>query len=361
MCYNEGTPFRCINGDCKSSPEECELIQRLGSVKNITYSFNKYNKIDFSFAYDTNRRPIAKIQIPGSGLKFDGNYSKLYIREIASSILYKSEFYNNTAEFLYNISNSIYGSEGVLNFENSVMSPIFKLDSYDRTMIFKINATINIEHNEYEASGLNYYDYCLAKLDNFNMDIDIPNQGAKWVCVERQTTEGQTQFGINEFGVYAVILNPLRDKINYFGNSKAKNFFLENVKFILIVLAVVIVVVALVFYIFLRVSRYRQKYHENRAKILLLQQQKQEYENMTTDIFGQTLGDNINGIVYKSNPAYTVSNEIKKSGSSLEEDIEKLQIECRNVDDQNERLQKDIADITEKYKTLSATIENMNK
>ena len=361
MCYNEGTPFRCINGDCKSSPEECELIQRLGSVKNITYSFNKYNKIDFSFAYDTNRRPIAKIQIPGSGLKFDGNYSKLYIREIASSILYKSEFYNNTAEFLYNISNSIYGSEGVLNFENSVMSPIFKFDSFDRTMIFKINATINIEHNEYEASGLNYYDYCLAKLDNFNMDIDIPNQGAKWVCVERQTTEGQTQFGINEFGVYAVILNPLRDKINYFGNSKAKNFFLENVKFILIVLAVVIVVVALVFYIFLRVSRYRQKYHENRAKILLLQQQKQEYENMTTDIFGQTLGDNINGIVYKSNPAYTVSNEIKKSGSSLEEDIEKLQIECRNVDDQNERLQKDIADITEKYKTLSATIENMNK
>ena len=82
---------------------------------------------------------------------------------------------------------------------------------------------------------------------------------------------------------------------------------------------------------------------------------------MTTDIFGQTLGDNINGIVYKANPAYTVTDDIKKSGTSLEEEIEKLQIECRNVNDQNERLQKDIADITDEYKTLSASIENMNK
>ena len=143
-------------------------------------------------------------------------------------------------------------------------------------------------------------------------------------------------------------------------SSTAKNFFLENIKIILIVLGVIILIIALVFYIFSRVTRYRQKYHENRAKILLLQQQKQEYENMTTDIFGQTLGDNINGIVYKSNPAYTVTDEIKKSGTSLEEEIEKLQIECRNVNDQNERLQKDIADITDQYKTLSASIENMN-
>ena len=361
MCNEEGTPFRCINGDCKSSPEECDLIQRLGSVKNITYSFNKFNKIDFSFAYDANKRPVAKIQIPGNGLKFDGNYSKIYIREIPSSILYKSEYYNNTAEFLYNISNSIYGSEGVLTFENSVMSPIFKFFSVDSKMRFKINGSIDIEHNEYEAAGLNYYDYCLAKLENYNMEKDSVDNNAKWVCVERQTAEGQTQFGIEDFGVYAVILNPLRDKINYFGDSKAKNFFLENVKVILIILACIIVVVALVFYIFLRVTRYRQKYHENRAKILLLMQQKQEYENMTTDIFGQTLGDNINGIVYKSNPAYSVKEEIKKSGTSLEEEIEKLQIECRNVNEQNERLQKDISDITEQYKTLSASIENMNK
>ena len=82
---------------------------------------------------------------------------------------------------------------------------------------------------------------------------------------------------------------------------------------------------------------------------------------MTTDIFGQTLGDNINGIVYKANPAYTTNDDIKKGGTSLEEEIEKLQIECKNVSDQNDRLQKDIADITEQYKTLTASIENNGK
>ena len=365
MCNDLSTPFRCMNGVCKGSPDECELIERLGTVKKITYSFNKFNKIEFSFAYDNNKRSIAKIEIPGNGFEFKSDYSRLHIREIPSSLIHDSELYNNSAEFLFNVSNSIYGSEGVLNFENSVMSPVFKFysDKNDGDEPkFNLNGTVNINHNEYnDASGLFYYDYCLAKLKSYNMEKDIIEGNNKWECVERQTTEGQTEFQLKEFGVYAVILSPLREKVNYFGDSKAKNFFLENVKVILIVLACVIVVIALVFYIFLRVTRYRQKYHENRAKILLLQQQKQEYENMTTDIFGQTLGDNINGIVYKANPAYTVTEEIKKSGTSLEEEIEKLQIECRNVNDQNERLQKDIEEITDKYKSLSNTIENMNK
>ena len=115
------------------------------------------------------------------------------------------------------------------------------------------------------------------------------------------------------------------------------------------------------FYIFIRVTRYRKKYHANREKIILLKQQREEYENMTTDIFGQTLGDNMNGIIYKANPAYTVSDEIKKAGTSLEDEIERLQIECKNVSEQNERLQKDIEEVTKKYEKLSESIENMNK
>ena len=158
-----------------------------------------------------------------------------------------------------------------------------------------------------------------------------------------------------------MILNPSREKVNYIGFSTVKNFFFENVKIILIVFAIIIVLIALIFYIFIRVTRYRKKYHDNREKILLAKQQREEYENMTTDIFGQTLGDNINGIVYKVNPAYTVTDEIKKAGTSLEDEIEKLQLECKNVSEQNERLQKDIDEITKKYEELSKSIEDMNK
>ena len=362
MCPDPAFPFRCMTGECKSDPEECELIERLGNVKNLTYSFNKLNRIKFNFAFDANGHDIGSIEIPGNALKLEGKYSKIYVEEVSSSLLLDTNLYNNSVEFLFNVSNSIFGSEGVLNFENSVMSPVFKF--YTKNNIeFKFSGKIDIAHNEYESSSFYYYDYCLAKLKGFDLETDTitETEDKGWECIERQTKEGQTEFQISEFGVYAVVLNPLRNKINYFGDSTAKNFFVENVKVILIVLAVVIVIVALVFYIFVRVTRYRKKYHENKEKILLLKQQREEYENMTTDIFGQTLGDNINGIVYKANPAYTITDEIKKMGPSLEEEIEKLQNECKNVNEQNERLQKDIEEITKKYEELSESIEKMNK
>ncbi|MBQ4208869.1 hypothetical protein II654_00255, partial [bacterium] len=276
MCSDPAYPFRCISGECKSDPEECDLIERLGNVKNLTYSFNKMNKIAFNFAYDSNGHNIANIEIPSNALKLSKDHSKIFLQEVSSSLLHDSSLYNNSAEFLFNISNSIYGSEGVLNFENSVMSPVFKFYSKEENIEFKFPGKINIVHNEYEASSLYYYDYCLAKLNGFDLTNDKFDENSEnkgWECVERQTKEGQTEFTISEFGVYAVILNPLRNKANYFSDSATKNFFLENVKIILIVLAVVIVVIAVVFYIFSRVTRYRKKYHANREKIMLLKQQ----------------------------------------------------------------------------------------
>ena len=364
MCPDPAYPFRCMTGECKSEPGECELIERLGNVKNLTYSFNKLNKINFNFAFNVYGHSVGRIELPANSLKLNNDFSKLYLEEVSSSLLTDSSLYNNSAEFLFNVSNSISGSEGVLNFENSVMSPVFKFYSKNNDINFKFPGKIDIAHNEYISSSFYPYDYCLAKLNGYDLINDKINPNSEnkgWECIERQTKEGQTEFQIKEFGVYAVILSPLRNKVNYFGDSAAKNFFLENVKIILIVLAIIIVVIALVFYIFSRVTRYRKKYHENREKILLMKQQREEYENMTTDIFGQTLGDNINGIVYKSNPAYTVTDEIKKQGGSLEDEIEKLQIECKNVTEQNERLQKEIEEVTKKYEKLSESIENMNK
>ena len=363
MCPDPAFPFRCITGECKSDPEECDVIDRLGSVNNLTYSFNKLNKIEFSFAYDSNKHKIASIEIPSNGLNFNGEYSNIVLEEVSSSLLKDNDLYNNSAEFLFNVSNSISGSDGVLNLENSMMSPAFKFYAKNNDITFKIPGRIKIYHNEYESSSFEYYDYCLAKLKGFDMATDkiTDSEDKGWECVERQEKEEQNEFKITEFGVYAVILNPLREKVNYFGYSSIKNFFFENIKVILIVLGIIIVLAALIFYIFVRVTRYRKKYHDNREKIILMKQQREEYETMTTDIFGQTLGDNINGMVYKANPAYSVSEEIKKSGTFLEDEIEKLQLECKNVTEQNERLQKDINEITKKYEELSGDIEKMNQ
>ena len=86
MCPDLSYPYRCINGECKSSPDECGVIERLGTVKEFSYSFNKLTKIEFSFAYDINGRPIGKIEIPGNGLQPDGNFSQIYIEEISTSV-----------------------------------------------------------------------------------------------------------------------------------------------------------------------------------------------------------------------------------------------------------------------------------
>ena len=80
---------------------------------------------------------------------------------------------------------------------------------------------------------------------------------------------------------------------------------------------------------------------------------------MTTDIFGQTLGDNMAGIVYKANPCYSTDKEKIHGDVTLEEQIENLQIQIKIVNEQNTRLQSNIDDVGEKTKVLIASIENM--
>ena len=365
MCSDPAYPYRCITGACQSSPDECPTMDRLGEVKPVTYSFSKYNKISFAFAVDQSARTTARIEIPSNGFEQgDNEFSQVYVAEVGSSFLYKQTLYNDSAEFLYNVSNCVKGSEGVLTFQNSVLSPVFKFYTTDKTLKFKMNGLVTLIHNIYDVSGLNCTDYCLAKLNGYDLDkdeISYDKDSTGWACTDsgRKLTESQTGFKIKEFGVYAVILNPLRAKRNYLGDSEAKNFFLENVKIILIVFVIIVILLILISYIFSRVGRYREKYHENRSKILLMQQQRQEYENMTTDIFGQTLGDNINGIVYKANPCYSANKEIKHKDTTLEEEIENLQIQCKLVSEQNERAQQSIDDLTEKYKLLSSQMDRM--
>ena len=362
MCPDPSTPFRCMSGECKNSINECELVEKIDTVKNIAYTYNKNNKIEFAFAFDDKGRIAAKIELPGNSLQPNEDYSRIFIKEVPLSLLNNPKLYNNSPEFIFNVSNSIVGSEGVLTYENSIMSPVFKFYG-EKYPNFKYAGKINIEYNKYESNELNYSDYCFSKLKGFNMETDsISGDDISWECLERQTEDEQKEFTIKEFGVYAVILNPLRNKINYLGDSESKNFFLENIKTILIVVGCIIIIVGVVFYIFVRVSRYRKKYHDNRKKINLMRKQREEYENMTTDIFGQTLGDNINGFVYKANPAFSLNGEIREGKpKTMEEEIEYLRNECNNVNTQNERLQKDIEDLTEEYKELSASIDNENK
>ena len=361
MCEDPSVPYRCINGECKSDITLCPEVERLSSVKNISFSFNKNNKIEFDFAFDPKGRSIGKIIILSQSIQLNTNYSKINIQEFSTSLIHNNSLYNNTPEFLYNVSNGIEGSDGVLNFENSIVAPVFKFFSEELSEIkFNIPALLILEHNIYISSSFHYSDYCLANLSNFDMKNDKLNSNgdSKWECIQRFESEEQKEFVLNEFGVYTIILNPLRNKRNYLEGG-TKNFIFENMKVIIILLIIAFVIGIIIYYVFSRVMRYRGKYHENRAKIELLKQQREEYKQMQTDVFGQTLGDNLIGIVYAKNPGYNEEDEELKNVGGLENEIEEIERQCRNMEMQNERLKNNLDQLENEYKQVNAEIEEI--
>ena len=361
MCEDPSVPYRCINGECKSDISLCPEVEKLSGVRNISYTFNKDNKVEFDFAFDPKGRSIGKIIIPSKGIQLDKQYSKINIQEFSTSLVLKDSLYNNTPEFLYNVSNEIEGSEGVLNFENSIMSPIFKFYSEELTEIkFNIPALVVLEHNTYTSSVFFDYDYCLAKLSYYNMTNDKINYNgnSRWECIERKERSDQKEFTLNDFGVYAIILNPSRDKIIY-NNGESKNIIYENFKIMLLLIFVIIIFGLFVFYVFSRVMRYRGKYHDNLAKIELLKQQKEEYKLMQTDVFGQSLGDNLIGIVYAKNPGFNEEDEEMKDVGGFENEIEEIQRKCRIMEMQNDKLKENLEKLENEYKQINAEIDQI--
>ena len=236
-----------------------------------------------------------------------------------------------------------------------MLSPIVNINSTHINTTFNIHAVLHLEHNVYAYNNgeesFTPNDYCLSKFIN---DSTI------WNCISRCTSYDQYEFAIDSLGVYAIVLNPLRNA-SAVHDKESKNFYLDNIKVLAIVLGVVILGSAVVFYVFSRIIRYREKYHESKKKEQLLIQQRQEYEMMSTDVFGQTLGDNILGLVYKQNCIFTLSqDEMEEKGNiGLENDVEELQRQCVNVERQNKRLEDMIAGINEDYKKLVFEINEM--
>ena len=354
MCDDYNEPYRCINGKCVSDLSKCPFINRLSFVYDIEYTFAIYDSINFDFAFDDNGNKIGSLFIPGNAFNMKNKnnlYGKIYLNEISGNFVNNINLYPNNSTFIFNISSSLIGSDGILSYENSVLSPIFNISSNDIYDDFIIPGLIKIEHNIYsnnDLNKLNFDFYCLAKLKG-----DFKN--GKWECIERKKNEDQNTFSFKSTGIYTIIIYPYKNK-NDNEKIENKNFFVHNLRTILIVLLIIIFLIAITFYIFSRIIRYREKYHQSLQKMEYLKQQKKEYESMSTDVFGQTLGDNILGLVYSKNPSFML-NVLNDNNKTLEDEVEELMKQCNNVENQNIRLQKNIDEVMEKYNKLSSDDE----
>ena len=360
MCDNIYSPFRCMDGStCVNDINNCENIYRQGRIYPINYSFNIYNSIDIDFIFDLNNKIIGNLHFDGNSLKLkdsnDINYGILKITQISDNFIKNNEnLYNTSSSFMFNISNAIPHSDGRLTYENSILSAIFNLSSESIQNDFNLPGLLTIKHNYYISDGLLPEDYCLAKLKN---SLDINAENNQWICVERQKTLEQTTYKINSFGIYAVILNPIRalEKID------SKNFYVEHFQGIFLSILITITIGGIIFYILSRLIRFREKYKETQKKIKMLRLLQIEYERMTTDVFGQTLGDNILGLVYTKNPIFMLNeNDIKNNDTKLEEEVELLIKKCKKLEGQNNNIQKNINEINEKYNLLKFEIDTIN-
>ena len=132
-------------------------------------------------------------------------------------------------------------------------------------------------------------------------------------------------------------------------------------KIIIILIIIVVLFSAGVYYVFSRVIRYRGKYKDNKAKIEYLKQQKEDYKQMQTDVFGQTLGDNLIGMVYSKNPGFNEEDEEMQDAGGLENEIEEIQRQCRNLEMQNEKLTENLNELQEEYNKVNSEIEELKK
>ena len=255
---------------------------------------------------------------------------------------------------MFNITNAIPYSEGKLTYENSILSAIFNISSDSIQNEFRLPGLLTIKHNYYISDELLPEDYCLAKLKN---SIDLNAENNHWICVQRQKTLEQITYKIDSLGIYAVILNPIREK----EKIDSKNFYVEHFQGIFLSILITITIGGIIFYIFSRLIRFREKYKETQKKIKMLKLLQEEYEKMTTDVFGQTLGDNILGLVYTKNPTFMLNeNDVKNNDTKLEEEVELLIKKCKKLEGQNNNIQKNINEINEKYNLLKFEIDTIN-
>ncbi|MCP3683835.1 MAG: hypothetical protein GY861_14210 [bacterium] len=353
MCPETTSPFRCIDGKCVPDGNSCDPLNRVNSVIDFPISSSKYNKIDFDFAFNSQRKSIGNIFIPANSLELKNttDYVTIQVKQIPHTELASSKvYYNNSYGLMANVSNAISSSDGLLDFENSVLSPIFNIQIQQSDSLvedtLKFTGVITLEHNYYHMNLFRTNDYCLARLEE-----------NAWLCVSRKESDEQKQFNFVNLGTYAIILNPYREapKID---DSSGMSFFKDNLQTIVIVLGVLFIVSVLIFYIFTRVIRYREKYKEMKEMHINIQNEKEDYKMMSTDIPGQTLGDTLKGMVFTKNPAHSVTTS-GGANSQIENDIEDLQMKCRSMDGQNKSMEEKINDMNDQYKMLRMEIERL--
>ena len=191
-------------------------------------------------------------------------------------------------------------------------------------------------------------DVCLGKLNT---------ETRKWECNGlnfnvNEKNNLQLTGEVNEDGIYAVIMNL---KINDHKLYINENWFIANLKSLIIAFSIILVIIAILIYIFFRIYRYRVKY-KGTKKIF------NNFEVELSDLNdksiggrqGQTLADIKEGIIYTDNVAFKTQfdSEARKKNTQLEKMFDGYTKKLRLLERNNTILKGQYESVKDEYNKL---------
>ena len=388
-CDNTEKPFRCIDGSCAKTINDCKVAFREVGSTNIRLSIFPKMEVTSDIIVGPGNVASGKISIPAEAIKKIGNgtsaETQISLRTVARSKI--KDTYTTYSQTRVDDLKLVYpyadeSSNLTLSYQYGVLSSAIEIKLVDNntkidgkillTLLFdfpsknpkleSINNTKKEESYEFRPSysmlALHYSrDVCLGKLNT---------ETRKWECnglnfnVEAKNNL-QLTGELNENGIYAVIMNL---KINDSKLIINENWLISNIVPLSISLVVLLLIVGIVIYIFSRIYRYRKKYKGTKD---IYKNYELELSNLQGKSIegrqGQTLADIKEGIIYTDNVAFKsqIDNDARKKNTQLEKIFDGYTKKLRLLERNNALLKGQYDSIKNEYNRLSEYKNNLKE
>jgi len=332
------SPIRCLDGSCANKIHECKRSKREFIGTDVLLFVSQFNTYRTQMILGEYNEIIGYIYLESDSFLFKPRVSEdienipdskkylsiLKVNSIPSSLLRdsRSTFNETRAEDVYSIFPYADAFNNfTLEYEYTILSPTIEIgflepDSYKILNPFilvldydfpdkhpKLLKEIKNDSSNATAKILDpLLDVCLGKLNKTTKLWDCAKSNFLTHAYQNYQLTGQ----VVEPGTYAVIFSPQPNKEII---ERKTNFLVKYLVIILISGGVSAVVIFIVLYIFVRIYRYRGKYKESREEAKKYQDRMQELQLIGTSYLGQTVGDNLENIVYTNNPAFKIQKD----------------------------------------------------
>lgn len=344
---------------CALSSVKCDMTLQIDScvISNKScdnIQISSHHDLNIKFKLSSNSTEfIGKLHVAANiystlSNRINNQIGSLTIKQITNEEINSIKF-NNTNTSYIDLVKVIPETDGILTYNSSILSTPFHIhiDFNGRASNLDFNGTFEIKNRELEESVRSPFLSKNTAFDNSTMtskEESIPvvykrlitpndyclaayNQTSNYFeCIDRKIKYNQNEYRINKVGLYAVILNPERSSIKGDSNFVINNFFLVFGIFIGLM-----IFVALIFFIITKVLRFREKYQDTKKRVDNLKNQLLEFKEMTTDVIGQTLRDNLEGIIFTKNPYHQIGSNSGTNSylSEKESRVEDLEKKCK--------------------------------